>query len=66
VGGSVSDKELLECVVKEELRTKLAEDDESERRQNNAILYRVAEDLKVSHELRRASDLQFAVCLTMR
>jgi len=31
-GGSVSDKELLECVVKEELRTKLTEDDEIERR----------------------------------
>jgi len=26
--------------VKEELRTKLAEDDEIERRQNNVILYR--------------------------
>jgi len=62
-GGSVSDKELLESVEKDKRKTKQAEDDEIERRHSNVILCRVPEDLKVSHELRRASDLQFVVDL---
>ena len=57
----MSDKTLLESVVKEEVKAKLEEDNEVDRRRNNIIIYRIPKDLKESPEKRKASDLQFVV-----
>jgi hypothetical protein len=57
--GSASDQEVLESVVKTELRNKLEEDSEIEKRKNNVILYRVPEDLKEDPAIRKDKDTRF-------